>query len=174
MTERDDRTEETAGSLADVVGIRLRRLQGLLLGHWQRWFRMLGVGITPVQGGILLLIDENPGISQVTLARLMRIEAPTLLQTLRPLLEAGLVRRHRSPHDGRALALYVTKAGKAVTETVASQTFAHEADLLRRLDPEESATLLRLLDKAIGSAEEAVEELALRQPPPEKTGTADK
>ncbi|MGD9739475.1 MAG: MarR family winged helix-turn-helix transcriptional regulator [Bauldia sp.] len=147
---------ETSTSHRRILGFRLRRLQSLLAGHWSRWFKGFDIGVTPVQGGILLLINENPGINQVMLGRLLKIEAPTLLQSLRPLIDAKLVRRHRSLEDGRALAVYLTKAGKAVTDAIEIQTPAHEADLLHRLTAEERTQLLALLDKAIGSGEEAV------------------
>lgn len=89
---------ETEKSFFDTLfGIRIRRLQGLFGVHWQRWFRARGLAITPVQGGVLLAIRSNPGISQITLSRLMRIEPPTLVQTLGPLLKQGLVARVRCP-----------------------------------------------------------------------------
>lgn len=147
-------------ALANVLGFRLRRLQSLLASHWQRWFRLIDIGVTPVQGGILLLIGENPGISQVMLARLVRIEAPTLLQTLKPLLQAGLVRRYRSLTDGRALALYLTEAGQAVAETISVENAAHEEDLLRGLTKEERQTLIGFLDRSIASAEAAISDQA--------------
>jgi DNA-binding MarR family transcriptional regulator len=149
-------SRETSSSHSRILGFRLRRLQSLLGGHWSRWFKDYDIAVTPVQGGILLLINENPGINQVMLGRLLKIEAPTLLQSLRPLIDAKLVRRHRSLEDGRALAVYLTKAGKTVTDAIEVQTPAHEGDLLHRLTPAERTQLLALLDKAIGSAEEAV------------------
>jgi DNA-binding MarR family transcriptional regulator len=161
-TDRHPRGLETGNALATVLGFRLRRLQSLLAGHWQRWFRVLDIAVTPVQGGILLLIAENPGISQVMLARLMRIEAPTLLQTLKPLLQAGLVHRYRSLQDGRALALYLTEAGKAVTLTIRAETPAHEDDVLHGLSPDEREALVDLLDRSIASAESAIADLAMR------------
>lgn len=158
MTERGapGASKETSSSHSRILGFRLRRLQSLLAGHWSRWFKAYNIVVTPVQGGILLLINENPGINQVMLGRLLKIEAPTLLQSLRPLIDAKLVRRHRSLEDGRALAVYLTKAGKAVTDAIEVQTPAHEGDLLHRLTPDERKQLLALLDKAIGSAQAAV------------------
>ncbi|MGE0458730.1 MAG: MarR family winged helix-turn-helix transcriptional regulator [Bauldia sp.] len=145
---------------AHVLGIRLRRLQALLGGHWSRWFKGMGVGVTPLQGGVLLLINENPGINQATLGRLLKIEPPSLHQALRPLVDAGLVRRHQSLEDKRALAVYLTKAGHDLTDMLVTEAAAHEADLLGRLSAEERDQLLALLDKAIASGEEAVRVLS--------------
>lgn len=139
-----------------LFGIRIRRLQGLFGMHWQKWFRARGLAITPVQGGVLLAIKGNPGISQITLSRLMRIEPPTLVQTLEPLLKQELVARVRSPTDGRVFELSLTQKGQAAAMLVEAETPLHEADLLRHLDSAERLQLLALLDKAIAGAEAAV------------------
>jgi DNA-binding MarR family transcriptional regulator len=152
-----ERPGETRAALDGLVGYRLRRLQGLFVAHWGRWFRDLDIAVTPVQGGILLLIGENPGLTQVALARLLKVEAPTLMQALTPLFDMGLVRRQRSRQDGRAFALHLTDAGVAVAKTVAAESFRHEADLLARLTEKERASLYALLEKALASGEAALE-----------------
>lgn len=146
------------GLLPGVVGIRIRRLQALFGSHWQGWFRTRGLAVTPVQGGVLLLIRRFPGISQIALARRLRIEAPTLIQSLSPLINQRLVERIRSTEDGRVYELRLTKAGLDAATIVEASTPKHEADLLRGLSPEERQTFLALLDKAIAGAEAAIEE----------------
>lgn len=147
---------ETRQSLDGLTGYRLRRLQGLFVSHWGRWFRDLDVAVTPVQGGILLLIGENAGLTQVALARLLNVEAPTLQQTLAPLIEAGLVKRTRSQHDGRAFALHLTEGGRETAELIAAESRRHEADLLSGLSQKERCELLVLLEKALASGEAAI------------------
>lgn len=144
--------------LPGVVGIRIRRLQSLFGGHWQGWFRARGLAVTPVQGGVLLSIRRYPGISQIALARRLRIEAPTLIQSLAPLIEQKLVERIRSADDGRVYELRLTKAGLDAAALVEASMPEHEADLLRNLSAEERQTFLCLLDKAIAGAETALEE----------------
>ncbi len=144
---------ETRASLDGLIGYRLRRLQGLFVAHWARWFRDLDVGVTPVQGGILLLIGENAGLTQIALARLLKVEAPTLQQALTPLLEAGLVARKRSKQDGRAFALSLTDDGGRLADVIAAESRKHEADVLSGLSDKERATLLALLEKALASGE---------------------
>jgi DNA-binding MarR family transcriptional regulator len=159
-TLRDDKSSaESRAALDGLVGYRLRRLQGLFVAHWARWFRRLDIGVTPVQGGILLLIGENAGLTQVALARLLRVEAPTLQQALAPLLEAGLVERARSKSDGRAFALRLTKQGEQTAEVIEVESRRHEADLLSGLSDQERGELLALLEKALASGEGAVDRL---------------
>lgn len=156
MTAVPETSEPTAASLAAVAGFRLRRLQGLFVAHWAAWFRELGLAVTPVQGGILILIDDNPGLTQIALARLLRIEPPSLVQALNPLIEAGLVERTRAAHDGRAVALHLSATGRQAVAIVRRETPAQEADALSGLSAEERSALLALLDRALLSTEEAL------------------
>lgn len=158
VPEKEGSPDNRAPVLLDgVVGIRIRRLQALFSGHWQNWFRARGLAVTPVQGGVLLLIRRYPGISQIALARRLRIEPPTLLQSLGPLVGQNLVERGRSAEDGRVYELRLTPAGCDAAALVESSTPEHEADLLRNLSAEERQVFLALLDKAITGAETAVE-----------------
>lgn len=154
--DKDD--APTLRVLDGVVGIRLRRLHALFVAHWARWFRDQHAPVTPVQGGVLMLIEDNPGITQVALARLMRVEPPTLTQALNPLIGAGLVARSRAAHDRRAYELRLSEDGRAAAETVAAQVLCHEADLLAHLSREEQERLYELLEKAVASAERPMAE----------------
>jgi DNA-binding MarR family transcriptional regulator len=156
-TGEDRAAGETPAALAPFTGYRLRRLQGLFVTHWGRWYRERDIAITPVQGGIVLLIGENAGLTQIALARLLKVEPPTLLQSLTPLVEAGYVARSRSERDGRAFALSLTGKGRDIAGVIAEESRKHEADLLAGLSDQERADLLRLLDKALASGEAALE-----------------
>lgn len=143
-------------ALEGVTGFRLRRLQGFFVAHWARWFRQRGLSVTPVQGGILLLIQENAGLTQIELARLLQVEAPTLMQTLNPLISAGLVERLRSKRDRRAVELRLSRTGEEAASIVSVDIALHESDLLSHLTAAERTELLRLLEKALASAESAL------------------
>lgn len=140
----------TLRALDDVVGFRLRRLHALVATHWASWFQRLAVDVTPVQGGILLLIAENEGLTQIELARLLGVEPPTLLQSLNPLHRSGLVERRRSKRDRRALLLSLSEKGRDAAWTIGREIARQERDALGRLTAAERAKLLALLDKALG------------------------
>lgn len=154
--QEGSREGNPAGLLPGVIGIRIRRLQTLFGSHWQGWFRARGLAVTPVQGGVLLSIRSHPGISQIALARRLRIEPPTLLQSLTPLVAQGFIDRDRSAEDGRVYELRLTKTGLGAAALVESSMPEHEADLLRNLSSSERHTFLALLDKAISGAEAAI------------------
>jgi DNA-binding MarR family transcriptional regulator len=155
MSVAPETQEPSAESLAAVAGFRLRRLQGLFVAHFAAWFRDV-LAVTPVQGGILMLVDENPGLTQIALARLLRIEPPSLTQALNPLVDAGLVERTRAARDGRAVALRLSRAGRQAVAVVRRETPAQELDAFSGLTAEERRTLLALLDKALASTEAAL------------------
>jgi DNA-binding MarR family transcriptional regulator len=157
-TPAQDADTRSAVLLPGVAGIRIRRLQSLFANHWQAWFRARDLAVTPVQGGVLLLIRQHPGISQIALARRLRIEPPTLLQSLTPLISLGLVERDRSADDGRVYELRLTASGRDAASLVEASTPHHETDLLRSLTPQEREIFLALLDKAISGAEAAIAE----------------
>lgn len=142
--------------LDNVIGIRIRRLQSLFGSHWQGWFRTRGLSLTPVQGGVLLVIHRHSDISQVALARRLRIEPPTLIQSLTPLIKQKLVERERCADDARVYKLRLSQAGRDAAAVVNAATPEHEADLLRGLTDQERQQFLTLLDKAIAGAEVAM------------------
>ncbi len=140
----------TRDNLAGVVGFKVRRLHNRISLGWASWFARLGISVTPFQGGILMVIDENPGVSQGAVAKLMAVEKPTLSQALTPLVNAGLVRRDRAAHDARASALHLTKAGAKVVATLAREVERHERQVLTALTAAEQDQLHALLDKLDG------------------------
>jgi DNA-binding MarR family transcriptional regulator len=152
-----------ARALSQVTGVRLRRLQALFSRHWSLFFRDAGVDLSSVQGGLLLLIADNPGLPQAAFARLLDVEPPSLAQSLAPLVEAGFVERRRDEHDGRAMALHLTGRGEAIARIIAKSQPRHEARLLAGLTIEERRMLLALLDKAVASAETALAPKDIRQ-----------
>lgn len=141
--------EPTRRTLDSLMGFRARRLHALIQAHWARWFADGAPGLTPTQGGALLLIGENPGIGQGQLAALMRVEAPSLSQTLSPLFAEGLVERRASAADRRAVTLRLTAKGRTTRDLVRDGAPAHEAAALANLTAAERAELLRLMDKAL-------------------------
>ncbi len=154
--------ENTPPPLRELLGFQLRRAHMLFALHWQLSFRDQPVAITPVQGGMLLLIGHQPGLSQVALARLMDVEGPTLVQAIDRLEESGLVDRLRRVDDRRSYALSLTPAGQAVLAAVESFVPHREAELLVDLSAEERVTLLDLLQRVVRRSHVVLDDLAAR------------
>ena len=92
------------------VARRHRYLAGKLLG---------GLGLHPGQEGVLHLLWERDGRSQVELASALGVEPPTMHRTLASLTRAGFVRRTRSACDGRMWLFELTGEGRALRPRLA-------------------------------------------------------
>ncbi|TSD84855.1 MarR family transcriptional regulator [Mycobacterium sp. KBS0706] len=72
-----------------------------------------------------------------------------LTHRLDRLEKAGLIRREKSPQDGRSVLVGLTADGAARAEAAFRADMAQEAAVLQALDPEERAALAGLLRKLI-------------------------
>jgi DNA-binding MarR family transcriptional regulator len=143
-----------------AIGYRLRRAHLLFVDHWNRVFTDLGLTVAPMQGGMLVLIDRNPGLSQIELGRLLGVEGSTMVQAVGRLIDLGFVQRYRLPDDRRCWALHLTRRGKQAVGVLEANMRRHE-DLLmadftadeRRQFSDMLARLLRRGDTGHGSDE---------------------
>lgn len=143
-------------ALRDITGYHIRRMHALFGLHWTDWFGTRGLFLTPVQGGILMLIDGNPDCNQTFLARELRVESPTLLQALSPLITNGFVVRRDAPTDRRAKLLSLSEAGQRAADMVRDNLAQHEQVLLSGMTAAERKQFFGLLRKALASAEAVI------------------
>ncbi len=132
-----------------LLGFQLRRAHTLFALHWQLSFRGQSPRVTPMQGGMLLVIESQPGLTQAMLARIMDVEGPTLLQALGKLEQNGLVTRTRRDGDRRSFALQLTRAGQRAIVLVKDFVPHREQELLTDLSEEERSLLLDLLRRVV-------------------------
>src|SRR5690349_8638722 len=64
-------------ALSNVAGYLLRRTHTAFQSYWMAKFHTPQTPITPVQGGMLVVLSDNPGLTQTELARIMNVEGPT-------------------------------------------------------------------------------------------------
>jgi DNA-binding MarR family transcriptional regulator len=89
------------------------------------------------------------------MAEAMCMDANNLVLLLNELDGLGHVERRRDPEDRRRHRVQITRAGREALERAERSQEAVEDDVLQALDPEERATLWRLLAKALEGAERA-------------------
>ena len=99
----------------------------------------------------LVLICDNPGLSQAQLAAAMDIERPNLVVIIDELERRELINRTRLPSDRRTYALIPTLAGRRLCDKAVAAVEAHEARLFAGLDEESRATVVALLSKVRGT-----------------------
>jgi DNA-binding MarR family transcriptional regulator len=73
---------------------------------------MAGADVTSAQFGILVLLDEQRGMTMNALAAALVMDRTTLLRALKPLQRDGLVNSNRSTSDPRQLILTLSATGQ--------------------------------------------------------------
>jgi DNA-binding MarR family transcriptional regulator len=131
--------------IAAIVGWTLVR------AYWAfvpRLAEALGpAGVSPTHFGVLVQLDNSPGSSQAALARRCSM-TPQSMGELLPALEAdGLVVRGRARGRGHPIPVYLTPAGTATLRRATPAVVELNSPEALGLDPDEQATLNRLLMK---------------------------
>jgi len=137
------------GPLARVIGYRLRRAQ---LAVYEDYQRDAPAPVAPSQLGILVIIDENPEMTQQQLCEGIGVDKSTFAIRLDRLADRGLLRRVRSEDDRRRNSLRLTAKGKATLRTMLVHVERHERRIFARLSAVEREQLMELLKK-IGEPE---------------------
>jgi DNA-binding MarR family transcriptional regulator len=148
-----------APSLSNVIGYLLRRSHNAFQAYWMATFRESATPITPVQGGMLVVLADNPGLTQTALARMMKVEGPTLMQSIDRLEQQGYLQRLRRVGDRRSYSLQLTDRGQEVLAAINAFLPQRDAALLTDLTPDEIATLARLLTKIVDRGHQRLRDL---------------
>jgi MarR family transcriptional regulator, lower aerobic nicotinate degradation pathway regulator len=104
------------------------------------------LGITNRQYGIMLVLKEEPGIDQITVAKLLGLDRSTTGMVLTKLEHAGLVGRVVGA-DRRKRSLKLTLAGERMLARLAEPARRAQERVLSAFSPRERETFLDLLDK---------------------------
>jgi len=102
--------------------------------------------LKPGRFAAMMVIHNNPGISQVALGRAISRDKSTVTPLIQELSRQGLVRRRRSALDRRSITLTLTRSGEATLADLLVHARAHD----RRLDAivgKRKAEFLELLRK---------------------------
>ena len=145
--------------LSSVIGYLLRRAHGTFQAYWMEEFRGSATPITPVQGGMLVVLGSNPGLTQTGLARMMNVEGPTLMQAVDRLEQQDYVRRVRRPGDRRSYALELTPRGEVALTAIRAFLPVRDDDLLKGLTTQEIVQLAKILTRIIERGHEVQKEL---------------
>ena len=140
------------GLLPALLGYALRRTQSAVFADFAATFAQAGETLTPGEFGLLVLVERNPGLSQMALARALGIDRSTLVPILNRLQARGLLVRRASPTDGRTHALGLTQTGEKALARFARLVRNHEKRIASGLSAAETRSLIELLEKVRHSA----------------------
>ncbi|TAN55884.1 MAG: MarR family transcriptional regulator [Rhodospirillales bacterium] len=148
MTAGQGKKGLSLGLLDGLIGFRLRLAQIALFDDFERTLRPFD--ITPTRFGALVLIEANPGLSQMQLARAIRLDRSTLVTLLDHLEGRSLVQRHPSASDKRTNELVLTGEGRKLLARLKRRVLEHEKRLFGKLPEAERLELMRLLTAVSG------------------------
>lgn len=103
--------------------------------------------LLPAHAGILRIIEQERGISQQKLARILGIFPSRLVLVLDDLEHMGLIHRTVSTQDRRRCALQMTKKGQETLRVIWRVGQEHQKHLCAALNVRQQATLVQLLSK---------------------------
>jgi DNA-binding MarR family transcriptional regulator len=134
----------TSRRMDELIGYHVRRVQIVLM---QQFERMADSQITPAILHMLLLIEENPGVSMSTIASEHGVDRASLVPAIQRMESKGWIERSLSPDDKRVLMLRCTQTGSEQAKAMLAKVYALEADLLAGLTAKEQKQLLSLLQR---------------------------
>jgi MarR family transcriptional regulator, temperature-dependent positive regulator of motility len=143
---RTSRNIELSNDLYDQPGHLIRRAQQIAVSMF---FTVVAGDVTPVQYAVLCVLQEHPGIDQVTLARYCALDTSTAANLAVRLEERGLVKRMVPANSKRFRLLYLTPQGTALLKKLLPLGRLLSRRLLQALNKKEQKIFLRLLKKFV-------------------------
>lgn len=137
------------GKLPGYIGYQVRQAQSAIFRDISRTIKDLGV--TPGEFSLLTMLQANPGLNSITLARIYRLDKATLSLSLKRLVKRGLIESARSASDRRHLSLRLTEAGRRVLQRVTRRIERQERAMDAVLKPGEREVILELLTRISGA-----------------------
>ena len=131
--------------LEGLVGYNARRASLVIVESFLK--HMAVYKLRPVDFSVLSLIAHNPGITSRQLCSTLNIQPPNLVGMVNALEKRELIVRHPHPHDGRAMGLHLTPAGKKLVRQAEQSATRLEDEATARLSASERKQLMQLLRK---------------------------
>jgi DNA-binding MarR family transcriptional regulator len=105
--------------------------------------------VTPVQASVLLVVGNQPGIDQKTLAEVIALDRATTGNVIGRLEARGLLKRVTPPVDRRARSLFLTESGTLLNRRLGKVTRKARQLLVQDLTVKEQKELIRLMHKIL-------------------------
>ena len=140
------RKEQLSDDVYDQPGHLIRRAQQIAVSMF---YSTMGYGVTPVQYAVLRILQDHPGIDQVTLARLSALDTSTAANLAVRLEARGLVNRVVPEKSKRHRLLHLTPRGAALLRKVLPSGRLLSRRLLQAFGKEEQRVFMRLLRKFV-------------------------
>lgn len=117
--------------------------------------RLVPLGLTPADAGILRILRASAGLSQQELSVRLDVHPSRIVGLLDKLENGGFIERRRDGEDRRLYSLHLTKAGVELLEKIGLLAREHQEAMsagLNRDENDQLTELLRQVAKAQGLA----------------------
>ena len=138
------------GPLPHYLGYQIRQAQAAVFRDLMT--SIADLEVTPGEFSLLAMLDVNPGISQVELAAVYKLDKSTLSLAVGRLVKRGLVRRTRSRDDERYYALWLLRPGRLLLQRMRERVEAQERTMdavLRRGERRHLLDMLQRISRAL-------------------------
>jgi DNA-binding MarR family transcriptional regulator/GNAT superfamily N-acetyltransferase len=125
------------------------------------------------QARVLYEIRQRGSSTATDLGRDLGLDGGYLSRVLAQFEKSGLIRKERSPTDGRQSFLSITAMGRKAMEHLERRTVQQVGDVLHRLSgPEQNrlVSAMRSVERMIGPEPKAADDIVLREPKPGDLG----
>lgn len=133
------------GKLPGYIGYQVRQAQSAVFRGISRSIK--AIGVTPGEFSLLAMLEANPGINSITLARIYQMDKATLSLSVKGLARRGLITSARDANDRRFYALHLTPKGRAILRRVTRCVEKQERAMDAVLKPGERELLLDALGR---------------------------
>ncbi len=115
--------------------------------------RIAPLGVVPGQFAQLLALYEQDGLSQRELCERVRIEQPTMANTLQRMERDGLIRRLPDPADGRRAAVMLTGRARDLQDDLVGAARSINTEAARNIGDEELVNFMDTMSRIIDNLE---------------------
>ena len=134
-----------------MAGYWINRASRTIVRQMDARLRPLGfaLGYLPV----LRALAPGKPLSQKELARIARVEQPSMVETVARMERDGIVQRQPNPHDRRGSHISLTRKSRARFSKVRAALIEGEREAMDGLSDEEQALLRSLLQRVVSNVE---------------------
>jgi DNA-binding MarR family transcriptional regulator len=138
--------QRALAELEQIMGFHISLAELAIKAHFQKNFAHLG--LTQKQIAVLWLVDSCPGIIQVDIARMLRVQRATIAGVVTILTARGLLRRAGpGTEDARHVPLELTQDGRAALTDSKVAIERHENWVKQRLTAADQRAIATLMGK---------------------------
>jgi DNA-binding MarR family transcriptional regulator len=138
--------QRALAELEQIMGFHISLAELAIKAHFQKNYAHLG--LTQKQIAVLWLVDSCPGIIQVDIARMLRVQRATIAGVVTILTARGLLRRAGpGAGDARHVPLELTEEGRAALVESKVAIERHENWVKQRLTAADQRAIATLMGK---------------------------